>query len=57
LALGILRRRLSLNLYGMDLTRFGRLVTIPPQRQLCHPPRLQPAAAIAQPVVYSRTNA
>ena len=57
LALGILWRRLSLNLYGMDLTRMERRVTVPPQRQPCHPLRLQPAAAIAQPVVYSCTNA
>jgi hypothetical protein len=41
----------------MHLTRVGRLVTVPPQRRPCQHPRIQPAIPIAQPLVYSRTNA
>ena len=58
LAMGILWRRLSLNLCGMDLISRGRPVTVPPQPvNLANPLRLQPVVPVIQPVVYSRTNA
>src|SRR5580704_12473928 len=57
LTLGILWRRLSLNLYGMDLTCVGRPQTAPPRRRRCQRRRLLPSAAVAQPLVYSSTKA
>src|ERR1700733_2262295 len=50
LALGILWRRVSLNLYGMDLTRMDGLRPYRPSVTPCHRLQLQPTALMAQPM-------
>ena len=44
-------------LVGMDLTCVGRPQTVPPRRRRCQRRRLQLSAAVAHPLVYSRTKA
>jgi hypothetical protein len=53
----IIGRQFYRDNYGMDLTRRGRPATVPTKHQPCHPLQLQPAPPMAQPMVYSCTNA